>query len=450
MGRKKRKKPQYDQFSTLQPMALRSEVEGLARRLYELACCSSRNLWEEIKHPDNLKKNAELNQKFLAACHEGMWEAQKTIIILIQANKGLTPSHQVLFRGIADSIAWQLIGQQLCYARRLFKEHLQPDPRHSNLKSVVIAAENSINDNPGSMALISDLTSFIQVGDLLTMTSTGRLGIVEVKEGEKNRAIGEFMEFFLKHGCERSLYYFVQQEGKNSVNQLGRMLRQTGRMAHVTEVMSKGVSVDPDSKYKIKIPEDYVFMGSWNDELNRVLAESETKGWAISVIDECLFLGCYSEESMKRVGHVVFNGWFDSCGGTPKCPRSLLIDGMRHPLAMPIFSLNIPSESKFDILFGRKQVCIGINVESLLDQCRKVGLQVRFATNKEATRLDQTGNHPYRHKNKAVYIGNGGAEMALMDGIFLRAMFHMQRPIHIIKSFLDNQETSHTSDYEGC
>ena len=204
MGRKKKKKSQYDQFSTLQPMALRDDLEELARILYELACCGSQDLWEEVKHPENLKRNAELSQKFLAACHKGMWEAQKTVITLVQTNEGLTPSHEVLFRGIIDSIAWQLIGQQLCYARRLFKEHRQPDLRHCNLKSVVIAAENQINNNSGSMSLISDLTSFVQVGDLLTMSSTGKLGIVEVKEGEKNRAICEFMEFFLKHGCEEN------------------------------------------------------------------------------------------------------------------------------------------------------------------------------------------------------------------------------------------------------
>ena len=440
MGRKRKKKPYYDPIVTLRPIALRSDVEELARKLYELACCGSRDLWEEITSPETLKENSEIRRKFLESSHMGMWEAQKIIVELVQSKEGLTPSHEVLFRGIADSIAWQLIGQQLCYARRLFKGRSQPDLKHSNFGSVVFAAEKFINEQPGGMALISDLTTFIQVGDLLTMNPTGGLAVVEVKEGEKNRTIGEFMDFYLQHGCDRSLFYFAQQEGRDSVKQLERMLRQVGRMSHVAEVMSKGDSVDPDTKQKIRIPEDYIFIASWDDELNHVLAESETKGWSISVIDECLFLGCYSDAPMKMAGHVLFNTWFDSCGGTPTYPRSLLIDGMRHPLAMPVFNLNIPSERKFDVLFGRKQVCIGINVESLLDQCKKVGLQVRFATDKEASRFDQMGSHPYRHNGKAIFIGNGETEMALMDGIFLRAMFHGQRPIHLIKSILNNHE----------
>jgi len=441
MGLKKKKKFKYDQFTTLQPLVLRPEVEDLTRSLYELACCGSRYMWEEIKSSDNLKEDTHMRRRFLESSHKGMWEAQKAIVGLIRSNEGLTPSHYVLFRGIADSIAWQFIGKQLCYARRLYKGHPQPDLKYSNFDSVVFAAEHFNNDNPGGMALISDLTSFIQVGDLLLIGPTGNMSIAEVKEGKKNHDILKFMDFYLQHGCERSFFYFAQQEGPDSVKQLGRMLRQAERMGHVKEVISKGVSVDPDTNIGVIIPENYVFLDSWDDELNRVLAESERKGWAISVIDECLFLGCYSEESMIKVGHMVFNSWFDNCGGTHSCPRSRLVDCMLDPLAVPIFNLNIPSESKFDILFGRKQVCMAINVESLLEQCMKEGLQVRYATNKEASRLDNKDAHPYRYNGKAIFIGNGKTEIVIADGIFLRIMFHGQRPIHLIKSILDNIES---------
>lgn len=449
MGRK-RKKHQYDPSVTLRPMALSGDIEELARKLYELACCGSRSVWKEINNPESLKENPETRREFFEASHKGMRDAQEIIVDFIQSNEELTPSHDVLFRGIADSIAWQLIGQQLCYARRLFKGQSQPDLSNSNFSSVVFAANNLVKNQSGGMALISDLTTFIQVGDLLTMSPTGELGLVEVKEGKKNKSIGNFMEFYLQHGCDRSLYYFAQQEGQHSVKQLGRMIRQVGRMAHVSEIMTKGVSVDPDTSHKVKIPEDFIFIDSWDDELNSTLIKSETKGWAISVIDECLFLGCYSEDSMKMAGHVLFNGWFDSCGGTLSCPRSLLIDGMQHPLATPLFNLNIPEEMKFNILFGRMQVCIGINVDSFLVQCKRKELQVRFASNKEASRLDKMGTHPFRHKGKAIYIGNGNTEMVLMDGIFLRAMFHGQRPIHLIKSILNRLEESPNDTVKLC
>lgn len=433
-----KKKTAYDPGTTLHPMALQQEVEDLARRLYELACCGSRVHWGQLTSSDQIKTDPSFRRNFLESAHKGMWAAQTEVVNHIRSSNKLTLSQELLFRGIADSMAWQLIGLQLCYARRLFREHRQPDLRHCNFDSVVSAAEHLVTGEPGSMALISDLTSFIQIGDLLTMGPAGGLGIVEVKEGEKNKAITDFMNFYLQNGCERALDNFAQREGPKSVEQLGRILRQVGRLSHVTEVMSKGRSIDPDTEENIVIPEDFVFIDTWGKELNQALEEAATKGWAINVIDECLFVGCYSHGALRAPGHVVFNFWFDGCGGTPNCPRVRLLDAMQMPLALPVFNLDISDEHKFDILFGRKQVCLGINVQSLLTQCEKAGLHVRVASNKEATKLDQTGRHPYRHNGKAVFIGDGKSDFALMDGVFMRILFHAQRPLHLIKALFGN------------
>ncbi len=427
-------------MTTLHPTALQSDLEELARDLYESACCGSRDIWKEMTDPDLFKDDPELRKRFFQASHKGMHVAQDKILHQLKLTDDLTPSQRILFRGVADSIAWQLIGQQLCYARRLFKGRPQPNLKECNLESVVMAANTLIDKQPGSMALISDLTKFVQVGDLLTMGPTGEIGIVEVKEGEKNLSINEFLDFILKNPCERALFLFAQKEGTEGIKQLLRNLRQRTRMSHYSEVVSKGDSFDPDTKQRVRIPEDFLVVDMWWDKLNETLAESEIKGWAINVIDGCLFLGCYSGMPMKNAGYVAFNAWFDECGGTPACPRSLLLDSMRHPLALPIFNLDIPMESMFDVLFGRKQICMGINIEALLGECEKAGMRVRFGSNKEATRIDQTGNHPYRHKGKIVYIKKGGAEMALMDGIFIRALFHGQNPVQLISTILEVQD----------
>jgi len=438
MGRKSTKKPRYAPNTALRPVAMREDLEDLARRLYEMACCGSKAVWPEITSPEKMRGDLDLRRSFLRAAHAGMAAAQRELIDQIQSTSNPSFSHELLFRTVADSIAWQLLGLQLCYARRLFKGHRQPNLRNSNFASVVAAAEHMISTKPGCMALISDLTSFVQVGDLLTLEESGGFSIVEVKEGVKNREIQNVLNQFAESGCERVLYYFVEQGGQKSIEQLERTLRQAERMSYVIEVMSTGNAVDPDTKETLRIPDEPVVLDTWDDELNRVLTESATKRWAISVIDGCLFVGCYAESSMKMAGHMVFNVWFDEFGGTENCPRATLLDGLQYPLALPLFLRNIPPEFKFDILFGRKQLCMGLNVEMFLEQCKKRGLRVRDASNKEATKLDQSGNHPHRHNGKVVFIGNGETETALMDGIFLRALFHGQRPLQIIESLLNN------------
>lgn len=65
--------------------------------------------------------------------------------------------------------------------------------------------------------------------------------ISEVKEGKENKRIVDFMHFYSESKCDRALQMFCEQSGPKSVKQLERMVRQAGRMAHFTEIVSKGI-----------------------------------------------------------------------------------------------------------------------------------------------------------------------------------------------------------------
>lgn len=326
----------------------------------------------------------------------------------------------------------------MCHARRLYKEQVQPNLKHSNFDSVVLASEHIVKEHPDAMPLISDLTSFIQVGDILANIPGEGMIISEVKEGKENKRIVDFMHFYSESKCDRALQMFCEQSGPKSVKQLERMVRQAGRMAHFTEIVSKGISKDPDTGQTIQIPEQEVQIETWDEELNDLLANPEGKGWAIHVIDDCLFLGCYFEKKMAAAGHIIFNGWFDSCGGTESCPRARFLDSMKIPLALPVFNRQIPHEKMFDLLFGRLQICMGVNVEAFLAKCQREGITVRSGTNRETSQLEQLGGRLYRHNGKSIFLGNGKVEMGLADGVFLRMLFHGQKPISLIKAILDN------------
>jgi hypothetical protein len=438
-SRKQRRSRFYDPVETMKPTMLSGDLEPIARDLYEKACCGSRSIWPDLTENGGLKSaSKELCSRFISLANKGMREAQQYIVDRIRSASELSASEEILFRGISDSIAWQFLGDQLCHARRLFKEQVLPSLRHSNFESVVMAAANIVEAHPDSMPLISDLTSFVQVGDIIANIPGQGTVILEVKEGKANKRITDFMSFYLESKCERALQIFCEQSSPKSAKQLERMVRQAGRMAHFTEVVSKGVSKDPDTGQLIQIPEQVVQIDTWDEELNELFANPEGKGWGIHIIDDCLFLGCYFDKPMSGGGHIIFNGWFDSCGGTEHCPRARLFDSMKIPLALPLFNRQIPHEKMFDLLFGRLQVCMGVNVESLLSQCQKEGLQVRFGNNRETSRLEQMGGKLYRHRGKSIFIADGKVEMAVADGIFMRMLFHGQKPISLIKAMLEN------------
>ena len=434
-----KRKSKYNVTETLSPRSFPKEYEEITTELYNDACRGSEKHWSKITSEKDFRDDSELRNDFLSSAHKGMRNAQEKIICILKDNKTTSYAEEILYRGISDTIAWQLIGLQICYARRFYKGHNQPNIHECNFDSVVLAAKQYNEERPNSISVISDLTSFIQVGDLLSCDPETGLSICEVKTGKMNHKVANFMNFYLEHQCDRSLYYFAQQEGKPALKQLDRMMRQASRMAHVSTIMNKGIGTDPDTGEKIHIPEPYIMIDSWDEELCSTLEDSDKKGWAINVIDNCLFLGCYSKPEMIHAGHAVFNSWFDNCGGIDESPRIRLIDSMQIPLALPVFNLPIPDKFKFDILFGRKHVCLGLSIDNLLNECQKIGLSVRSATNKEQGRLDNTGNRPYRHNGKGIFIGDGKNEIALMDGIFLRSFFHGQKPVSFISQVLKNQ-----------
>lgn len=442
MGKKKHKKVKYDLVKTLRYHALPAEYEDLTRRLYSKACQGSSHLWEKIPNIDALIKDEELRKQFYISANQGMMSAQDDIVDIVLSGEKIDFPKELIIRGIEDAIAWQLLGNQLAHARRFFKAIPQPDLYNSNFKSVVFAAKESLKNKPNTVSLISDLTSFIQIGDLLECDPIKGKGltIVEVKEGEMNAKIGDFMDFYMHSQCNKALHYFAQQEGEQAIKQLQRMSRQINRMLYVTSVLSTGIGVDPDTNEQVKIPEPFFPIENWDNQLTHILNKAHDKGWAVDVIDNCLFLGVYASEHMRIGGHIIFNHWFDNAGGTPECPRKRLIDCMYNPLALPIFSRDIPDEYKFDVLFGRKHVCMGICIEKLLEECNNIGYSVRFATNKEQGLLDKSGKRPYKHKGKSVFIGDGVKEVVLMDGIFLRIMFHGQTPMSVIKTMIENIE----------
>ena len=433
-----KKKGTYDPFTALHPVSLCPELEDLARELYKLACRGSEPLWDEINPQKGFKENPELQKIFLFASHAGMNAAQKKLVELVQSQEPPTDSHVVLIRGIADAMVWQLIGEQLCYARRFYKERLPVNLKESNFESVVFRAEENTRRYPGSISIISDLTSFVQVGDLFTMNSEGRITISEVKTGKKNYEISNFIKSFIETPCEHALDHFAREQGQSGMKQLQRMLRQGKRMEHVTEVMATGKSVDPDTKHTINIPEDFVYMPKWDYELNSILESADSEGYGYDVIDNCLFMGAYSKDGISEQGYALFNMLFDHYEGGLESPRCRLYDCMIVPLALTIFNLKISDEHKFDLLFGRKNVCLGLNITNFIEGLEKVGLTVREATNKEASKMEQKGEQPYRWKGKAILIGNGKGEVFLSHGLFVRIFFHGQRPIETVQAIVGN------------
>jgi hypothetical protein len=419
----------------LRPMAMPAHLEEVAKQLFEDVCCGSRSLWpfepERMKEPD-------FRDNFYRLAHDGMWAAQERFIARIERGDAMAPGEQALYRMAMDTIAWQMLERQLCYVRRFYREQRQPSLSNSNFKSVVTAARHLRNDKPDSMPLIADLTTFLQIGDIFLADPHSGPAIIEVKEGQKNQEIGELARFYRQSGCERFKQIVSETESKHTVKQFERMLRQMDRMDFAAKVLGGGKAKDPDSDQEILIPEPYVPIEDWDAELNELFEEAAEKGWAINVIDDCLFVGAYAKH-MLPASPIAFLGWLDAFCGGEFIPVARLTDSVGQPLALPLFAIPTSPERMMNLLFGRLHVCTGISIPGLVEACQKNGFVVRPPKNKrERQWVHKMRGEAIKYKGQAIVLEKNGKSVIPAAGIFVRSLFHFQRPMSFINAMFDN------------
>lgn len=419
----------------LRPMAMPAQLEEEAKRLFEGVCCGSRSLWpidsEGLKDP-------ELRTKFYRLAHDGMWEAQERFLKRIEGGTPMVPGEEALYRTAMDSIAWQMLQGQLCYARRVYRDKKQPSLHHSNLESVVGTARYLREQAPDAMPLITDLTTFVQIGDIFLADPSRGFSIIEVKAGKKNNEIGKLAAFYKQSECEHFKQIVSQTETKHTIKQFERMLRQMDRMDFAKELIGKGKAQDPDSKQDIYIPEPFIPIEEWDVELNEIMDRASEKGWAIDVIDDCLFVGAYAKH-MLRPAPIAFLGWLNEFSNGEFLPVARLVDCVGEPLTLPIFSIPTTPERMMDLLFGRIHVCMGISIPGLVEACEKNGITARGPRNKaERKWIHDTRGEAIKYKGQALVLERNEKTMIPAAGIFGRCLFQFQRPMSFINAMFEN------------
>jgi hypothetical protein len=378
---------------------------------------------------------------FLRAVHAGFIRGQATIIDRI-----LSSDHEIqlgwrdelTLRKIIDAIAWQILDRQLYIARRLCRNRrLVPLRKRSNLQPVVDVANRWQGDDLTRFALISDASTFIDVGDLLLSEPLEgkRLTLAEVKMGDVNREILDIV-YSTPNTNEEQVKSFLHRHGRKGFDQLGRVFRQTMRMVHVAEFFNRGESRDPDSSETIKLTEDKVEAETYDRHLYQLLERAKRRGWAVDVVDECLVIGVFRGSTLPSA-HKGFDRWLSLAGWNDYFFKCDLVESMVHPLALPLFSRELDSESINDLLFGRAIVLMGLSIEKFIALSNKVGVPMHWSSRKKAAPIPKS-KIGIKLDNRVLLAGG---RFAVGGGYVLRIFFHGLTPRFMIE-VLGRQLTS--------
>lgn len=427
-------------------------INGL--RSYGIQHCSFNNV-------DILRMGADKRSEFTRQVHKGFFVAQKRAVFLLtkilkeqkslklelkQARRNRDKEKENTIIGLAnkvkyqekvvrksmDSIAWQLFGYDLTIMRRLYYGQELIDITDSNLDSELNYIEKYVVDNPEGFVLISDLTSFIQIGDVVTYTPRKGLQIGELKEGNINFEIFQIIENVSETNCPYYLSGELEKLNKKKLEQFRREIKQIDRGAKVLQTINEGEGTDLLTGLPIKIEKEEIQLETFEDTVNELLEKCNKKGHAISVIEGCLLIGVYDVDKFPSN---VFDVWVNSLG-----IRMPIVDyrqSIFDPLGYPVFLQPFKENYILDIIQGKKVIKMTIDINEWLKTFEKDGIKWRWLSEKETARINSTMKRKsaiFSLDKKGIEITNkNGMIQYVGEGIFSRVFTGFNTPSAVKK-----------------
>ena len=199
-----------------------------------------------------------------------------------------------LLTDYADTIGWAMLQGDLSWVRAQFLDvRGHSDLAHHNWESVETILTD-FNKDPDQIMLATDLTSFLQVGDVfLRNTATGQTTRFEIKAGHENERVLKVLSATSTKEFEQRMAQYVgsSKDRQHAMKQLERNLKQHLRMAGSSKYIDSGRTerVDLKTDQPVIVHETDILEESWSGvvrELAQGLGEVDA---ATGTIDGCLF-----------------------------------------------------------------------------------------------------------------------------------------------------------------
>ncbi|GAA4509193.1 hypothetical protein GCM10023172_42320 [Hymenobacter ginsengisoli] len=456
-------------------MKTRDEHRAKLREIADYAFDHGRTAMEQAGIPMEFAAwSRETKLDFLIKCQDGFKLAQKLLIEEIlyyqelqrevetqlksyktqrlkkevkeaTGQKALIEHRLLTLSHIADSIAWQLLRGQLHLARRLVLPSATTKFLVNSNIEHAIAAADKINENPLDFALISDITGYVGIGDLLIKHLTS-VGIMELKEGNINDQLTEFFAELERENKPLEEVDLSSRFDSKTVKQVERMQRQKTRMSQAVQVMNTDIGIDPGTQKPIVVSTPTTLTERYFDELIQLQKQLKTQSWAYLLVEDCLYIGAYRDEAIAKGPFLI------ELLVKEKTKEYILIDwtSIIEQVSQPLFAKPLEPDFIIDIMTGKVKVIMALDINGLIQRFNDVGLQTRWMTTKETAKVK--ANDAYTPKSLVVFHNQGilmtepDSEKSVMGwGVISRILYDNIKPTNVALSFLTAQKPSGAS-----
>lgn len=181
--------------------------------------------------------------------------------------------HECVVRKCMDAIAWQLFNYEISTLRRLYCGDEPIDITDSNIESEITYLTQFQKDSPEGFALVSDLTSFVQIGDIVTRVPNQGIDLIELKEGVVNERI--FQLICDSTSAENSEYLEskLRSENKSFIKHFERTVKQIHKDCSTCSTINKGYGIDHASGLNVHIMDGDFLLDSFSPVMHSLSVE---------------------------------------------------------------------------------------------------------------------------------------------------------------------------------
>jgi hypothetical protein len=369
---------------------------------------------------------------------------------------------QLILRRLIDSILWQMVSQEPWLLRRTqVSDSISPiDP--VVLEKTLVTAGQLNRENRKCIHIVSDITTAVQIGDLVRLcvdSNPRRWEIIELKEGKVNDALLGLIGQSAVSPENLNLDKIEESFGQKSVSQVRRMLRQKGREEAIENFRTTDKGIDPQTKEIVELSPESVEVVDYFDRLKRSCSVAKQSGASAFVVDGCLRVmvvsdSFYSIQGRNGIAHNFYHWRYK--GATCKLPVAgereseieaigkiwpffdLVEANLRAQWPAPLFMWPMPKALIFDFALGRLRAFAQLDFEQFFSLAAMHGMELRWLSQKETksvvSRSQVIPGSPHSRGvlAKMPCVSKHGS-MQLMIGSFARLFLELMTPRHLLK-----------------
>lgn len=298
----------------------------------------------------------------------------------------------------------------------------------------VLEVANKINSNPDNFVLLTDITSYVQIGDLFGIVD-GKITLIEVKEGDKNIEILEDLSKLRDSIISTETLYEKYKDDPKGFDQISRILKQHKVVSDEKNIINTDKGHDPVTDRNIKIltpEEDTLYYYQELSALEKQL--SERKFWAYTVVDNCLHIGLYKNK-WRYLGEPLL----ECIAKDQKIEHKILVDirQVMNTMGSPLLFLPFSKQLIIDVILGKIFMFLMLDIDSFLRLFDNFGISYSWLSRRETTKLkEQIKNlNLYVADNRAIRTTNiHGTEGIMTMGVLAKILFNQIRPTYVAYS----------------